>query len=161
LSAAHGQLPDAHVLVIDDGSPDGTGALADGIAARDKRVQVMHRAGKLGLGTAYLAGFAWALERDYQFVFEMDADFSHDPKYLPVMLDEARRGADLVIGSRYVSGGGTVNWGVSRKIISRGGSLYARTVLGVRVRDLTAGYKCFRRGLLEQIDLAGIRAEGY
>jgi dolichol-phosphate mannosyltransferase len=160
-TAVHEQLAGADILVIDDGSPDGTGQLADQIAGRDQRVAVLHRAGKLGLGTAYLAGFRHALARDYEYVFEMDADFSHDPRYLPVLLDEARRGADLVIGSRYIHGGGTVNWGLGRQILSRGGSLYARGVLGVRVRDLTAGFKCFRRRLLEQIDLDGVGAEGY
>jgi dolichol-phosphate mannosyltransferase len=152
--------PEAHVLVVDDGSPDGTGALADAIAARDPRVKVLHRKAKEGLGRAYLAAFAWALERGYGLVLEMDADFSHDPRYLPAMLEKARE-ADLVLGSRYVAGGGTVNWGLGRKLVSRGGSLYARTILGVGVRDLTGGFKCFRREVLEAIDLASVQSTGY
>ena len=152
--------PDVDVLVIDDNSPDGTGQLADGIAAREPRVKVLHRAGKEGLGKAYLAGFEWALGHGYELILEMDADFSHDPKYLPGML-EAARGADLVLGSRNIPGGGTVNWGVGRKIISRGGSLYARTILGIPVRDLTGGFKCFHRKVLESIDLATVECSGY
>ncbi|HET7823948.1 MAG TPA: polyprenol monophosphomannose synthase [Anaeromyxobacter sp.] len=160
VAAIHASVPDADVLVIDDGSPDGTGELADEIAARDGRVKVMHRARKEGLGKAYLAGFAWALERTYDLVLEMDADFSHDPRYLPTLLAKARE-ADLVLGSRYVPGGGTVNWGLGRKLISRGGSLYARTILGVPVRDLTGGFKCFRRAVLESIDLPSVECSGY
>ncbi len=160
LAAIHASVPAVDVLVIDDNSPDGTGALADEIAARDPRVEVLHRAGKQGLGKAYLAGFAWALERGYDLVLEMDADFSHDPKYLPALLERARD-ADLVLGSRYVPGGGTVNWGLGRKLISRGGSLYARAILGVSVRDLTGGFKCFRREVLEAIDLASVECSGY
>ncbi len=160
LTAIHAAAPDADVLVIDDDSPDGTGALADEIAAADPRVKVLHRARKEGLGKAYLAGFAWALERGYGLVLEMDADFSHDPRYLPALLDRARE-ADLVLGSRYVPGGGTVNWGLGRRIVSRGGSFYARTILGVSVRDLTGGFKCFRREVLEAIDLASVECSGY
>ncbi len=152
--------PDVDVLVVDDNSPDGTGRLADAIAAREPRVQVLHRAGKEGLGKAYLAGFAWALGRGYDLVLEMDADFSHDPKYLPAMLAKARE-ADLVLGSRNVPGGGTVNWGPGRKILSRGGSLYARLILGLPVRDLTGGFKCFRREVLEAIDLPSVECSGY
>jgi len=152
--------PQLHVLVIDDSSPDGTGELADALAARDPRVKVLHRARKEGLGKAYLAGFAWALQRDYGLVLEMDADFSHDPSYLPALLERARE-ADLVLGSRYVPGGGTVNWGLGRRLVSRGGSLYARTILGVRVRDLTGGFKCFRREVLEAIDLPSVECSGY
>ncbi len=152
--------PDVDVLVIDDNSPDGTGAIADAIAAREPRVHVLHRAGKEGLGKAYLAGFAWALARGYRFVLEMDADFSHNPAYLPAMLELAQ-GADLVLGSRNVPGGGTVNWGAGRKLLSRGGSLYARTILGLPVRDLTGGFKCFRREVLEAIDLATVQCSGY
>jgi dolichol-phosphate mannosyltransferase len=152
--------PEVDVLVIDDNSPDGTGRLADEIAAREPRVHVLHRAGKEGLGKAYLAGFAWALARGYGLVLEMDADFSHDPRYLPAMLEAARE-ADLVLGSRYVPGGGTVNWGVARKLISRGGSLYARTILGIPIRDLTGGFKCFRREVLEAIDLPTVECTGY
>ncbi|HEX6835502.1 MAG TPA: polyprenol monophosphomannose synthase [Polyangia bacterium] len=161
VAAVHEHLADADVLVVDDNSPDGTGAVADEIAARDKQVHVLHRAGKQGLGTAYVAGFKWALARDYQFLFEMDCDFSHDPKYLPIMLARARSGADLVLGSRYVAGGGTVNWGPMRKFISRGGSFYARTILGIDVRDVTGGFKCFRRATLEALDLDSVSAQGY
>jgi dolichol-phosphate mannosyltransferase len=154
-------LPFADILVVDDNSPDGTGQLADELAARDSRIKVLHRPGKQGLGTAYIAGFRYALESHYQFIFEMDCDFSHDPKYLPSLLDRARDGADLVLGSRYVVGGGTVNWGPFRKLISRGGSFYARTILGVPVQDLTGGFKCFRRRVLDSIDLAAVSAHGY
>jgi dolichol-phosphate mannosyltransferase len=161
VAAVHEHLAIADVLIVDDNSPDGTGALADELAARDPQVRVLHRPGKQGLGTAYVAGFREALQSDYQFIFEMDCDFSHDPKYLPSLLAAAKEGADLVLGSRYVDGGGTVNWGVVRRAISRGGSLYARTILGVRVRDLTGGFKCFRRHLLESIDLASVNAQGY
>jgi dolichol-phosphate mannosyltransferase len=160
VAAIHGAVPDVDVLVIDDGSPDGTGALADEIAARDGRVKVLHRARKEGLGRAYLAGFAWALARPYELVLEMDADFSHDPRYLPALLAKSRE-VDLVLGSRYVPGGGTVNWGLGRKLVSRGGSLYARTILGVPVRDLTGGFKCFRRTVLEAIDLPSVECSGY
>jgi dolichol-phosphate mannosyltransferase len=149
------------VLIVDDNSPDGTGKIADELAAKEPRVQVLHRAKKEGLGRAYLHAFAWGLERGYEYLIEMDADFSHDPKYLPVMLDAAERGADLVIGSRYVAGGGTVNWGPARKVISRGGSLYARTILGVGIRDLTAGFLCFRRAVLQAIDLGAVKSTGY
>jgi dolichol-phosphate mannosyltransferase len=153
--------PEVDVLVVDDDSPDGTGRLADEISAREPRVQVLHRAGKEGLGKAYLAGFAWALARGYRLVLEMDADFSHDPRYLPGMLARAGADADLVLGSRWVPGGGTVNWGLGRKLVSRGGSLYARTILGVPVRDLTGGFKCFRREVLEAIDLPTVECSGY
>src|SRR5262249_25671652 len=124
-------LPTTDILFVDDNSPDGTGALLDEMAALEPRIHVMHRAGKLGLGTAYGEGFGWGLERGYQYLFEMDAAGSHDPKYLAQMLGLAEDGADVVVGSRYVPGGGTVNWGVGRKLISRGGSLYARTILGI------------------------------
>lgn len=159
-SAILAATPEVDVLVVDDNSPDGTGRLADAIAAREPRVHVLHRAGKEGLGKAYLAAFDWALARGYELVLEMDADFSHDPKYLPTMLATARE-ADLVLGSRYVPGGGTVNWGILRKIISRGGSLYARTILGLSIRDLTGGFKCFRRQVLEAIDLPTVECSGY
>jgi len=160
VAAIHRVVPAVDVLVIDDNSPDGTGQLADELAAHDTRVKVLHRAGKEGLGKAYLAGFAWALQRDYGLVLEMDCDFSHDPRYLPDMLAAAER-ADLALGSRYVAGGGTVNWGLARKVISRGGSLYARLILGLRVRDLTGGFKCFRREVLEGIDLPSVECTGY
>jgi dolichol-phosphate mannosyltransferase len=152
--------PSADVLVIDDNSPDGTGRLADELAVQRPRLHVLHRAGKEGLGKAYLAGFAWALQRDYRLVLEMDCDFSHDPRHLPAML-AAAEDADLVLGSRYVPGGGTVNWGLGRQLVSRGGSLYARTILGLPVRDLTGGFKCFRREVLEAIDLGSVQCTGY
>lgn len=160
IEAVLAATPEVDVLVIDDNSPDGTGEIADAIAAREPRVHVLHRKGKEGLGKAYLAGFDWALARGYERILEMDCDFSHDPKYLPGML-AASREADLVLGSRNIPGGGTVNWGVLRKIISRGGSLYARTILGIPVRDLTGGFKCFRREVLQAIDLPTVECSGY
>ena len=153
--------PRVDILVVDDNSPDGTGELADRLAAAEPRVRVLHREKKQGLGRAYLHAFRWALAEPYTFVIEMDADFSHDPSYLPTLLDSAQAGADLVLGSRYVSGGGTVNWGVGRKLISRGGSLYARSILGVGVRDLTGGFKCFHRRVLESLDLDAVQSSGY
>jgi dolichol-phosphate mannosyltransferase len=160
IAAILAEVPSLEILVIDDNSPDGTGRIADEIAAREPRVHVLHRAGKEGLGKAYLAGFAWALQRDYGLVLEMDCDFSHDPKYLPAML-AAVADHDLALGSRYVPGGGTLNWGLGRKLISRGGSLYARLILGLEARDLTGGFKCFRREVLEAIDLASVQCTGY
>ncbi|HSN16199.1 MAG TPA: polyprenol monophosphomannose synthase [Anaeromyxobacteraceae bacterium] len=160
VAAILASVPQCHVLVVDDNSPDGTGRIADELAAADARVKVLHRAGKEGLGKAYLAAFAWALAGDYGLILEMDCDFSHDPRYLPAMLSAAEE-ADLVLGSRYVAGGGTVNWGLGRKIMSRGGSLYARTILGLPVRDLTGGFKCFRREVLEGIDLPSVECSGY
>jgi dolichol-phosphate mannosyltransferase len=154
-------LPEGDLLFVDDNSPDGTGEVLDQMAGEQPRLHVMHRAGKLGLGTAYIEGFGWGLGRGYEYLFEMDADGSHDPKYLPGMLALAEDGADVVVGSRYVPGGGTVNWGVGRKIISRGGGLYARTILGIDVRDVTAGFICWRRSALEQIDLTTISSNGY
>ena len=154
-------LPGTELLFVDDNSPDGTGALLDELAAAQPRLHVMHRAGKLGLGTAYLEGFGWGLARGFDYLFEMDADGSHDPKYLPQMLALAEDGADVVVGSRYVPGGGTQNWGIGRKILSRGGSLYARTVLGVELRDVTAGFIAWRRTALEAIDLSTITSNGY
>ncbi len=149
-----------HVLVVDDNSPDGTGQIADALAAAEPRVHVMHRPGKAGLGRAYIAGFRWALDFGAELIFEMDADFSHDPKALPRFV-EASRDADLVLGSRYVAGGGVQNWPLTRRWMSQGGSLYARTILGVRVRDLTGGFKCFRRQVLETLDLNAIETSGY
>jgi len=154
-------LPSADLLIVDDNSPDGTGQLADQMATENPRINVLHRSGKLGLGTAYIAGFRFALAKGYEFVFEMDADFSHDPVYLPALLGAAKDGADVVIGSRRVPGGGTENWGLSRQLISAGGSLYARTILGLDVRDLTSGFKCFRREVLAAIDLDAVRSNGY
>jgi len=149
------------VLVVDDGSPDGTGDLVDALAARNPRVHALHRASKMGLGTAYVAGFRWALERDYAIVFEMDADFSHDPTHLPQFL-RAIEGADLVLGSRYNKGRVTVvNWPMSRLILSYAANIYARVVTGMPFDDLTGGFKAFRRTVLEAIDLDAIRSNGY
>jgi dolichol-phosphate mannosyltransferase len=153
-------LDGLEVLVIDDGSPDGTGEIADRLAAELPWVHVLHRARKEGLGPAYLAGFARALELGADFVFEMDCDFSHDPADVPRLAASAED-ADLVLGSRYVAGGGTRNWGLVRRFISRGGSLYAQVLLGLGIRDLTGGFKCYRRAVLETIDLAGIDSRGY
>jgi dolichol-phosphate mannosyltransferase len=153
--------PRVDILVVDDNSPDGTGRIADALAAKEPRIRVLHREKKEGLGRAYLAAFRSALAEGYTYVIEMDADFSHDPRYLPGMLDAAEAGTDLVLGSRYVSGGGTVNWGIGRQILSRGGSLYARTILGVGINDLTGGFKCFHRRVLESIDLDAVRSTGY
>ena len=149
------------VLVIDDSSPDGTGALADALAATRPWLHVLHRPVKEGLGRAYLDGFRWALARDYDYVLEMDCDFSHDPAAIPSLLAPARAGADLVLGSRYCEGGRVENWGRARRIISSAGCLYARVLLSVRVRDLTGGFKCFRRGVLEAIELDAVDAQGY
>ncbi len=149
------------VLVVDDGSPDGTGRIVDEISRDDSRVHVLHRPRKLGLGTAYLAGFRWALEREYGYVFEMDADFSHDPAHLPQFL-EAIEGADLVLGSRYRHGKVTVvNWPIGRLLLSYFANMYARMVTGMRLDDGTGGFKCFRREVLEAIDLADVRSNGY
>jgi len=153
-------IPDAHVLVVDDDSPDGTGALADELAAADPRVHVLHRTGSRGLGTAYLAGFGWALARDYDYVFEMDADFSHKPQYLPDFLD-AIGDHDLVLGCRYMAGGGIEGWSADRLLLSRGGNLYARMTLGMPFKDLTGGFKLFRREVLERIDLSAVKSVGY
>ena len=150
-----------HTLIVDDDSPDGTGELADELAAESPAVSVLHRAGKEGLGKAYVAGFREALAMGAERIFEMDADLSHDATYLPHFLRLIDRGADLVLGSRYVKGGGVENWGVGRKIISRGGCLYAQTILGLPYRDLTGGFKCFRRRVLETIDLDDIDTAGY
>jgi len=154
-------LRDADILFVDDNSPDGTGALLDEMARREPRIHVLHRAGKQGLGTAYIAGFRWGLAREYGYIFEFDADGSHDPKYLPHMLALAEGGADVVIGSRNVPGGGTMNWGIGRKLLSRGGSFYARTILGIHVRDVTAGFICWRRRVLESLDLDRVDSNGY
>lgn len=153
------------LLVVDDNSPDGTGEIADCLAASVPRrhagaVHVMHRAGKQGLGTAYIAGFRWALERDYACVLEMDCDFSHHPRYLPTFLEHIQN-ADLVIGSRYVPQGGTPDWGITRRLISAGGNLFARTMLGLRTHDCTGGYRCYRRAILEQVPWDKIGLEGY
>ena len=151
---------DYRVLVVDDNSPDGTGAIADGLAAELDWVEVLHRPGKEGLGHAYREGFAHALAGGAHLLVQMDADFSHDPRYLGELLKAVPR-ADLVLGSRYVRGGGVRDWGLLRRAVSRGGGVYARAILGVPVRDLTGGFKCIRREVLETIDLASIKADGY
>ena len=148
------------ILIVDDDSPDGTGRLADELARELRTVEVLHRPAKTGLGQAYMDGFGHALARGAELIFEMDADFSHDPSYLGDLLSAAGE-ADLVLGSRYVEGGGVRDWGLARRIISRGGSLYARSILGVDVHDLTGGFTCIRRQVLEAIDLPSVRAEGY
>jgi dolichol-phosphate mannosyltransferase len=160
--AALGEVlpPGGRILVIDDNSPDGTGDIADRLAAEREHVQVLHRERKEGLGPAYLAGFDRALAMGAELVAEMDCDFSHDPADLPRLVTAAE-GADLVLGSRYVRGGGTRNWGLVRRLISRGGSLYAQVLLGLRVRDLTGGFKVYRRAVLERIDLDAIDSKGY
>jgi dolichol-phosphate mannosyltransferase len=153
--------PGAHrILIVDDNSPDGTGRIADELAAQLPHLEVLHRAAKTGLGHAYLAGFARALEGGAAFVVEMDADFSHDPRYLERLLDAAGD-ADLVLGSRYVDGGGIEDWGLVRRLISHGGCVYARAILGVKIHDLTGGFKCIRREVLEAIQLESVRADGY
>ena len=154
------QDPRLEVLVVDDNSPDGTGQLADGMAAADPRVHVLHRPEKAGLGKAYLAGFRWALDQGYDLIFEMDADFSHDPKFLPDFL-RAIQDADLVIGSRYRYGVNVINWPISRLLLSVGANEYARRVTGLPLSDSTGGFKCFRRRVLEAIDLSEVRSNGY
>jgi dolichol-phosphate mannosyltransferase len=150
------------ILVVDDDSPDGTGRIADRLAAEHEQVQVLHRTEREGLGPAYVAGFRRALSQGAGFVFEMDSDFSHDPKDLARLLEPVRDGrADVALGSRYVAGGAVLDWGLLRRIISRGGSLYAAVILGLTVRDLTGGFKCFRADVLEAIDLPSVRAYGY
>jgi dolichol-phosphate mannosyltransferase len=155
------QGPQFDVLVVDDNSPDGTGDQVAALAAQTRRVQLLRRAGKLGLGTAYVAGFKEGLRQGYRYLCEMDADFSHQPLYLPVLLTVAERAADVALGSRNVPGGHVENWSWKRKLISRGGSLYARTILGMPVRDCTGGFKCFRAQVLRQIDLDSIASSGY
>lgn len=155
------QGPQFDVLVVDDNSPDGTGDLVAAAATLTPRVQLMRRTGKLGLGTAYVAGFRQGLRQGYGYLCEMDADFSHQPRYLPVLLAVAERAADVALGSRNVVGGRVENWSWVRKLISRGGSLYARTILGMPIRDCTGGFKCFRAGVLQQLDLDSIGSNGY
>ncbi|MBB6052066.1 polyprenol monophosphomannose synthase [Armatimonas rosea] len=152
------QVPTAHLLIVDDGSPDGTGSMADSYAATDSQVHVLHRTTKDGLGRAYVAGFTWGLEKGYTRLVQMDADLSHNPCDVPRLL---AADADLVIGSRYVAGGGTANWGLGRRLLSRGGCLYARTILGLPLQDLTGGFKCWRRAALEAVNLPEIRSNGY
>jgi dolichol-phosphate mannosyltransferase len=161
VDAVLSQDPSIEVVVVDDGSPDGTGELVEQRAACDNRVNVIHRASKLGLGTAYLAGFKWALERDYEFIFEMDADFSHDPGHIPQFLSSAAD-ADLVLGSRYRDGKVTVvNWPIGRLMLSYAANVYARFVTGLPLFDATGGFKCYRRRVLEAIDLNDVRSNGY
>jgi dolichol-phosphate mannosyltransferase len=154
------QDPRIEVLVVDDNSPDGTGQLADELAAANDRIHVLHRPGKAGLGKAYLAGFRWALDHGYDFIFEMDADFSHDPKFLPEFL-KAIADADLVIGSRYKHGVNVINWPISRLLLSVGANEYARRITGLPLSDSTGGFKCFRRQVLEAIDFEQVRSNGY
>ncbi len=152
--------PETDVLIVDDNSPDGTGKLADELHEEDVHIHVLHRPGKLGLGTAYIAGFKYALEHDYDAAFEMDADFSHDPRYLPNFL-KAIEQADLVIGSRYIPGGDTPNWSIMRRLISGSGNIFARFMLGIPVQDCTAGFRCYRREVLQGINLDTVQSQGY
>jgi dolichol-phosphate mannosyltransferase len=161
LQAVRSALPGADLLIVDDGSPDGTGQIADAISAADPHVRVLHRPSKLGLGTAYLQAFRWGLDEGYERFYEMDADMSHDVRYLPDFERALDAGYDLVIGSRNVPGGGVEGWGPGRHILSKGGSLYARSILGLPVKDLTNGYKGFSRRALEAIDLDRVRSNGY
>jgi dolichol-phosphate mannosyltransferase len=160
LERVRSSVPEVHILVADDNSPDGTGRLADEFADRDANIHVMHRLGKEGLGAAYLAGFAWALQQGYDVVVEMDADGSHQPEQLPRLLD-ALREADLVLGSRWVVGGGTENWPKSRQFLSKGGSFYTRVLLGIPLRDVTGGYRAFRADALRKLDLHEVASQGY
>ncbi len=153
-------LPEADVLFVDDGSPDGTGQIADELAAAEPRIKVLHRKSKDGLGRAYIAGFKWALERDYERIFEMDADFSHDPRTLPAFIEEARR-SDLVLGTRYKGGIRVINWPLNRLLTSMGAGMYVRVITGMPVSDPTGGFKCFRREVLQAIDLDAVRSNGY
>jgi dolichol-phosphate mannosyltransferase len=160
--AARAQLRDGdRILIVDDNSPDGTGVIADKLVETTEGLDVLHRPGKQGLGRAYLAGFERALAGGADLILEMDSDFSHDPADLPRLIAAAEAGADLVLGSRYVAGGSVTDWGLLRRLVSRGGSWYARIVLGVGVRDLTGGFKCFRRRVLEALDLDSVHADGY
>ncbi len=154
------QDPRINILIVDDSSPDGTGQLADELAAREPRVHVLHRELKEGLGKAYRAGFRWALDHGYDLIFEMDADFSHDPKFLPEFL-QAAENADLVIGSRYKTGVNVINWPISRLLLSLGANYYAKWITGLPIEDSTGGFKCFRRKVLEAIDLDRVRSNGY
>lgn len=149
-----------HILIVDDNSPDGTGDLADVMAESNPRVHVLHRPKKMGLGTAYVTGFRYALDNGYDVIFEMDSDFSHDPKYLPLFQQEIEK-YDAVIGSRYVAGGGVVNWGLGRRVLSRGGSLYAKLILGMELNDLTGGFNCWRRSVIEAIGPNTLKSDGY
>lgn len=154
-------LPEAHMLIVDDASPDGTGDLVDAMAAKDPQLHVLHRKGKLGLGTAYIEGLSWGMDQGFEWFFEMDADHSHDPRYLPDFVKALEEGNDLVIGSRNIAGGNVEGWGLERHILSKGGSLYARTILGVDINDLTTGYKAFTRTALKAVNLATVKSNGY
>ena len=160
VEAIFAAAPWANILIVDDNSPDGTGQLADEIATREARLRVLHRPGKMGLGTAYIQGFQLAIEHGFDRIFEMDADFSHDPQYLPAFL-RASENAELVIGSRYIPGGSTPNWSALRRFISGGGNTFARAMLRIRVKDCTSGFRCYHREALQAIDLAAIRSQGY
>lgn len=160
VKALRSNVPNATIWIVDDNSPDGTGNIADDLAREDPRVEVLHRPAKLGLGTAYIQAFHQALSRDFDTVIQMDADFSHDPSYLPALLAEIRN-ADLVIGSRYTAGGGTRNWSLPRRIISKAGNVVAEIGLGVKVRDATGGYRVFRRSTIEQLHFDDLRLRGY
>ena len=153
-------LPEGHILFVDDNSPDGTGRIVDELGAQDPRIHCLHREGKQGLGRAYIAGFKWALERGYEFIFEMDADFSHNPNDLPRILDAAHE-ADLALGSRYVGGIRIINWPLNRLILSKGAAIYVHLVTGMPFSDPTGGFKCYRRAVLESIDLDRIKSNGY
>jgi dolichol-phosphate mannosyltransferase len=161
IQGVHAVLPDAHVMIVDDASPDGTGQLADQLARNDDRIRVRHRPGKLGIASAYLEAFRWGMQEGYEVLFEMDTDLSHDPVYLPAFMEAIEQGADVVVGSRNMPGGSIQGWGLGRHVLSKGGSLYSRVMLGLSVRDLTSGYKAFRTDALRSMDLHAVRAEGY
>ena len=148
------------ILIVDDGSPDGTGRLADDLAINNPKISVLHRSEKKGLGTAYIEGFQWGLDREFKYLIEMDADFSHHPRYLPQMIELLGQN-DVAIGSRYVAGGGTLNWGLGRKILSRAGSIYARLILRAPIRDFTGGFNGWNRRVLENVELQSLRSDGY
>jgi dolichol-phosphate mannosyltransferase len=160
VSRTRGAVPAAHILIADDNSPDGTGQIADDLAASDSNIHVMHRAGKEGLGAAYLSGFAWAIDAGYDVIVEMDADGSHQPEQLPKLL-AALRNADVVLGSRWISGGSVVNWPKHREFLSRGGNLYTRAMLGIPLHDATGGYRAFRADALRTLDLSNVESKGY
>ncbi len=161
VESLHQVMPHAEVLIVDDASPDGTGALAERMAAKDARMHVLHRAGKLGIGSAYVEGFRWALVRDYDIVCQMDTDLSHDPKHLPAFVLAIEQGADIVLGSRNIHGGRVEGWGLGRHLLSKGGSLYSRVILGLPIRDLTSGYKAFHKRALQKLPLDTVHSEGY
>jgi dolichol-phosphate mannosyltransferase len=161
VDAVFAEQRDADILVVDDASPDGTGKIADDMAGRDKRVHVLHRAGKRGLGSAYVEGFKWGLAQGFDVFVEMDADMSHDPRYLPALIGALEDGADLAVGSRNVPEGGVEGWGIGRQFISKGGSIYSRAILGVDVHDLTTGFKAYKRSTVLAIDLDRVHSNGY